>query len=143
MLKEFKEFAVKGNVLDMAVGIIIGAAFTTIVKALVDGIMMPIVGHFTGGLDFTNVFTVLGDGEFATLAAAEEAGAAVIKWGIFVNAVISFLIVAWILSMIVKGMNETKRKMEEEEAAAEEEPSGPTQEDLLGEIRDLLAKQSA
>ena len=75
MLQEFKEFAVKGNVLDMAVGIIIGAAFTTIVKSLVDGIMMPIVGYFLGGVDFTNIFTVLGDGEFESLAAAEEAGA--------------------------------------------------------------------
>ena len=74
----------------LRVGIIIGAAFTTIVKALVDGIMMPIVGYFTGGVDFTNVFTVLGDGEYASLAAAEEAGAAVIKWGVFINAVIAF-----------------------------------------------------
>lgn len=136
MLQEFKEFAVKGNVLDMAVGIIIGAAFTTIVKALVDGIMMPIVGYFLGGVDFTNIFTVLGDGEFDSLAAAEEAGAAVIKWGVFLNAVIAFLIVAWILFIIVKNMN----KLKKEEEAAPEEPSGPTQEELLAEIRDLLAK---
>ncbi|MEL7466779.1 MAG: large conductance mechanosensitive channel protein MscL, partial [Pseudomonadota bacterium] len=100
MLKEFKEFAVKGNVMDMAVGIIIGAAFTTIVKALVDGIIMPIVGHFTGGVDFTEIFTVLGEGDYATLAAAEEAGAAVVKWGVFINAVIAFLIVAWILFIL-------------------------------------------
>jgi len=138
MLKEFKEFAVKGNVLDMAVGIIIGAAFTTIVKALVDGIMMPIVGYFTGGVDFTDIFTVLGEGEYATLAAAQEAGAAVIQWGVFVNAVIAFLIVAWILFMIVKGMNKAKSQMEEEKAA--EAPAGPSQEELLAEIRDLLAK---
>ena len=135
MLQEFKEFAVKGNVLDMAVGIIIGAAFTTIVKALVDGIMMPIVGYFLGGVDFTNIFTVLGEGEFDSLAAAEEAGAAVIKWGVFINALIAFLIVAWILFIIVRNMN----KLKKEEAPAEE-PSGPTQEELLGEIRDLLAK---
>ena len=136
MLQEFKEFAVKGNVLDMAVGIIIGAAFTTIVKALVDGIMMPIVGYFLGGVDFTNIFTVLGEGEYDSLAAAEEAGAAVIKWGVFLNAVIAFLIVAWILFIIVKNMN----KLKKEEEAAPEEPSGPTQEELLAEIRDLLAK---
>lgn len=136
MLQEFKEFAVKGNVLDMAVGIIIGAAFTTIVKALVDGIMMPIVGYFLGGVDFTNIFTVLGDGEFDSLAAAEEAGAAVIKWGVFINALIAFLIVAWILFIIVRSMN----KLKKEEEAAPEEPSGPTQEELLVEIRDLLAK---
>ncbi len=138
MLKEFREFAVKGNVMDMAVGIIIGAAFTTIVKALVDGIMMPIIGFFTGGVDFTEVFTVLGDGEYATLAAAEEAGAAVIKWGVFVNAVIAFLIVAWILFLVVKAMNELKRKEAEVPA---EEPAGPSQEELLTQIRDLLAKQ--
>ena len=136
MLQEFKEFAVKGNVLDMAVGIIIGAAFTTIVKALVDGIMMPIVGYFLGGVDFTNIFTVLGEGEFDSLAAAEEAGAAVIKWGVFLNAVIAFLIVAWILFIIVRNMN----KLKKEEEAAPEEPKGPTQEELLAEIRDLLAK---
>ena len=141
MLKEFRDFAVKGNVLDMAVGIIIGAAFTTIVKALVDGIMMPIVGYFLGGVDFTNIFTVLGDGEFDSLAAAEEAGAAVIKWGVFINAVIAFLIVAWILFMIIRSMNKLKEAAsKEEEAAAEEAPAGPTQEELLAEIRDLLAK---
>ena len=138
MLNEFKEFAVKGNVLDMAVGIIIGAAFTTIVKALVDGIMMPIVGYFLGGVDFNNIFTVLGDGEYETLAAAEEAGAAVLKWGVFINAVIAFLIVAWILFIIVRSMN--KLKKEEEAAAEPEAPAGPTQEELLAEIRDLLAK---
>ncbi|MEL6792879.1 MAG: large conductance mechanosensitive channel protein MscL [Pseudomonadota bacterium] len=141
MLKEFKEFAVKGNVMDMAVGIIIGAAFTTIVKALVDGIIMPIVGHFTGGVDFTEIFTVLGDGDYATLAAAEEAGAAVVKWGVFINAVIAFLIVAWILFMIIRSMNQAKAAMEKE-VEEEEAPAGPTQEDLLGEIRDLLAKQN-
>ncbi|MEM8752980.1 MAG: large conductance mechanosensitive channel protein MscL [Pseudomonadota bacterium] len=143
MLKEFQEFAVKGNVLDMAVGIIIGAAFTTIVSALVDGIMMPIVGFFTGGVDFSNVFTNLSGGEYASLAAAEEAGAAVIKWGVFINAVISFLIVAWILFLLVKGMNNLKKRLAAEEEAKAEEPSGPTQEELLADIRDLLAKQNA
>ena len=98
--------------------------------------MMPIVGYFLGGVDFTNIFTVLGEGEFDSLAAAEEAGAAVIKWGVFLNAVIAFLIVAWILFIIVKNMN----KLKKEEEAAPEEPSGPTQEELLAEIRDLLAK---
>lgn len=142
MLKEFKEFAVKGNVMDMAVGIIIGAAFTTIVKSLVDGIMMPIVGYFTGGVDFTEVFTVLGDGEYASLAAAEEAGAAVIKWGVFINSVIAFLIVAWILFLIIRAMNKAKAAMEEEKAEEAAAPAGPTQEDLLAEIRDLLAKKA-
>lgn len=141
MLKEFRDFAVKGNVLDMAVGIIIGAAFTTIVKSLVDGILMPIVGYFTGGVDFTEIYTVLGDGEYASLAAAEEAGAAVIKWGIFINNVIAFVIVAWILFMIIRAMNKVKEQMAKEEAAAPAPaPAGPTQEELLAEIRDLLAK---
>ena len=135
MLKEFKEFAMRGNVMDMAVGIIIGAAFTTIVKSLVDGILMPIVGYFLGGVDFTNIFTVLGDGEFASLAAAEEAGAAVIKWGVFINAVIAFLIVAWAVFMLVKGMNSLKKKQEEAPAEA---PPPPRSEVLLEEIRDAL-----
>lgn len=140
MLKEFRDFAVKGNVLDMAVGIIIGAAFTTIVKSLVDGILMPIVGYFTGGVDFTEIYTVLGEGEYASLAAAEEAGAAVIKWGIFINNVIAFVIVAWILFMIIRAMNNVKAQMEKEEEAPAPAPAGPTQEELLAEIRDLLAK---
>ena len=143
MLREFQEFAMKGNVLDMAVGIIIGAAFTTIVKSLVGDIIMPVVGYFTGGLDFTEVFTVLGGGDYASLAAAEEAGAAVIKWGVFLNGVISFLIVAWVLFLVIRSMNRLKdrlaRKEEAEEAAAP--PPGPTQEELLAEIRDLLAKR--
>ncbi|MFV0474405.1 MAG: large conductance mechanosensitive channel protein MscL [Pikeienuella sp.] len=141
MLKEFQEFAMKGNVLDMAVGIIIGAAFTTIVTALVDGIFMPIVGFFTGGVDFTEVFTVLGDGEYASLAAAEAAGAAVIKWGVFLNAVIAFLIVAWILFLLVRSMNRAKDALMKKEEAPEA-PAGPTQEELLGQIRDLLAAKA-
>ncbi|MEX2519794.1 MAG: large conductance mechanosensitive channel protein MscL [Paracoccaceae bacterium] len=142
MLKEFQEFAVKGNVLDMAVGIIIGAAFTTIVKALVDGILMPVVGYATGGVDFTEIFTVLGPGQYATLAAADEAGAAVIKWGVFINAVIAFLIVAWILFMIVRAMNRTKEALAKKEEIAAAAPAGPTQEELLADIRDLLAKRA-
>lgn len=140
MLQEFKDFALKGNVVDMAIGIVIGAAFTSIVTALVDGIMMPIVGFVTGGVDFSDIFTNLGDGDYASLAAAKEAGAPVIQWGVFVNALIAFLIVAWILFLIVKGMNRMKR--EEAEVPADE-PSGPTQEELLTDIRDLLSKQSA
>jgi large conductance mechanosensitive channel len=140
MLKEFRDFAVKGNVLDMAVGIIIGAAFTTIVKSLVDGILMPIVGYFTGGVDFTEIYTVLGEGEYPSLSAAEEAGAAVLKWGIFINNVIAFVIVAWILFMIIRAMNKVKEQMAKEEEVAAIAPSGPTQEELLTDIRDLLAK---
>ncbi|WP_340109065.1 large conductance mechanosensitive channel protein MscL [Pikeienuella sp. HZG-20] len=140
MLKEFQEFAMKGNVLDMAVGIIIGAAFTTIVTTLVNGILMPVVGYVTGGVDFTDIFTVLGEGEYASLAAAEEAGAAVIKWGVFINAVISFLIVAWILFLIIRSMNQAKERFAKKEEAVAA-PAAPTQEMLLAEIRDLLAKK--
>lgn len=141
MLQEFKEFALKGNVVDMAVGIIIGAAFTTIVTTLVNGIFMPIIGFITGGVDFSNVFTVLGEGEYASLAAAEEAGAAVIQWGVFANAVISFTIVAWVLFMIIRTMNKAKAAMEKKEEAVAE-AAGPTQEELLVQIRDLIAKQA-
>ena len=138
MLKEFKEFAVKGNMVDMAVGIIMGAAFGTIVKSLVSDIFMPIVGYFSGGLDFTNIFINLSGGDYATLKAAQDAGAATINVGLFVNAVIAFLIVAWIMFIMVKAMNKAKRAMEEEKAAAPAEPS----EDilLLREIRDSLNK---
>lgn len=142
MLKEFKEFALKGNVMDMAVGIVIGAAFTSIVTSLVGDIITPLIGFVSGGLDFSNIFTILGEGDYATLAAAQEAGAATVNWGLFLNAVIAFLIVAWVLFLIVKGMNRAKealaREQEEAEAAKPAEP--PAQEVLLREIRDLLAK---
>ena len=138
MLKEFKEFAVKGNMVDMAVGIIMGAAFGTIVKSLVSDIFMPIVGYFSGGLDFSNIFINLSGGDHATLKAAQDAGAATINVGLFINAVIAFLIVAWIMFIMVKAMNKAKKAMEEEKAAAPKEPS----EDilLLREIRDSLNK---
>ena len=137
MLKEFKEFAIKGNVMDMAIGIIIGAAFTSVIKSMVSDILMPFIGFFTGGADFSNVFTVLGEGSYETLAAAQEAGAATINWGIFINNVISFLIVAWVVFLLVKGMNKLKRKQEEAPAAP---AAPPKSEVLLEEIRDLLAK---
>ena len=135
MLKEFKEFAVKGNVMDMAIGIIIGAAFGTIIKSLVNDIIMPIVGQVTGGVDFTNIFITLSGESYASLEAAKEAGAATVNIGIFINAVIAFLIVAWCMFMIVKVMNRLKR--EEEEAPAEP-PAPPRTEVLLEEIRDAL-----
>ena len=135
MLKEFKEFAIKGNVMDMAIGIIIGAAFGTIVKSLVSDIIMPIVGLITGGVDFTNIFITLSGESYATLEAAKEAGAVTINIGIFINAVIAFLIVAWCMFLVVKAMNKMKR--EEEEAPAEPE-APPRTEVLLEEIRDAL-----
>ena len=138
MLKEFKEFAMKGNMLDMAVGIILGAAFGTIVKSLVDDIFMPIIGYITGGIDFSNVFITLGDEDYKTLQAAKDAGAATINIGLFINAIIAFLIVAWILFIVVKAMNTARKQLEEEKEA---EPKTPSEDIvLLSEIRDLLKK---
>ena len=122
----------------MAIGIIIGASFTTIVTSLVDDIFMPIVGAITGGIDFSDIFIQLtGDTSYPTLAAARAAGVATINVGVFINACIAFLIVAWIMFMVVKGMNRLKRKSE---AAAEVAP--PRQEVLLEEIRDALRGQN-
>lgn len=138
MLKEFKEFAIKGNVVDMGIGIVIGAAFTSIVNSFVADIVNPIIGAITGGIDFSNLFINLGSGDYASLSAAQAAGAPTINYGLFINAIISFLIVAWILFLVVKAMNELKRK----EAAAPAAPAAPPrQEVLLQEIRDLLAKR--
>lgn len=135
MLKEFKEFALKGNLVDLAVGFILGGAFGTIVQSLVNDIMMPILGRLTGGADFSNLFINLGDGAFTSLAEAKEAGAPVIAYGLFVNNIISFAIMAFALFFVVKGMNRLKKK---EEAAPP--PAPPRQEVLLEEIRNLLAK---
>ena len=138
MLKEFKDFAVKGNMVDMAVGIVIGAAFSTIVKSLVDDIIMPIVSGIFSIPDFSNLFVVLKgvEGEvFTSVEAAREAGAAVLAYGSFINAVIAFAIVAWALFLVVKGINKLKK-----EEVVEEEPAGPTEVDLLAEIRDALKK---
>jgi len=140
MLNEFKEFAMKGNFVDMAVGIVIGAAFGTIVKSFVDDIIMPVVGVLTGGVDFSNMFAVIKGGEgaaFATLDAAKEAGAVTINYGLFINAMVTFVIVAFALFMVIKGMNAAK-KAEEEAPAAPAEPSDEAK--LLAEIRDALAK---
>ncbi|WP_407494482.1 large conductance mechanosensitive channel protein MscL [Pseudooceanicola sp. MF1-13] len=145
MLNEFKAFIAKGNVMDMAVGIIIGAAFTAIVKSMVDDLINPIVGLFTGGVDFTNNFAVLsGDGTYDSLEAAREAGAAVFAYGSFIMAVFNFLIIAFVVFMLVKAVNRAKDQVmrEEEAAPAEEKPAGPTQLDVLLEIRDSL-KNSA
>ncbi len=145
MIKEFKEFAVKGNMLDMAVGIIIGAAFGTVVKSLVDDILMPIVAGIFKVPDFTNLFVILKQPSstegvnMESLAAIREAGGVALAYGQFINAVISFLIVAWALFVVIRSMNRLMRKKEEEKKP--EPPKGPTQEELLMEIRDLLKKQ--
>ena len=138
-LQEFKDFAVKGNVVDMGVGIVIGAAFTSIVNSFVKDIVNPIIGVITGGVDFSNIFINLGDGEYATLAAAQEAGAPTMNIGLFINACISFAIVAFILFVLIKNVNKLK-KQEEEAPAAPAEP--PADVKLLSEIRDLLAKNN-
>ena len=133
-IKEFKEFAIKGNVMDMAVGVIIGGAFGKIVTSLVNDVLMPIIGTLTGGISFTDLFVTLGDGEFKTLAAAQEAGAAVLAYGQFIQNIIDFIIIAFCIFLMIKGMNKLKKK----EEPAPEAPAGPTQEELLAEIRDLL-----
>ena len=140
MIKEFQEFAVKGNVVDMAVGIIIGGAFGTIVKSLVNDIIMPPIGILLGGVDFSQLFIVLkGEGAFNTIEQAKEAGAVTWNLGLFINAIIKFLIIAFALFLVVKAMNEMKKKEEEAPAAP---PEPPADVKLLEEIRDLLAKQS-
>lgn len=143
MLKEFKEFIARGNVMDMAVGIIIGAAFTAIVTSLVDDLLNPIIGLLTGGTDFSGLYLVL-KGEVAdgaSLAAARDAGASVFAYGAFFSAVINFLIVAWAVFMIVKGVNRVKAAAEGDKKEEEPAPAGPTQEELLAQIRDELRAQ--
>ena len=138
MLQEFKEFALRGNVVDMAVGIIIGAAFTTIVRSLVDDIVMPPLGVVTGGVDFSNMFVALNGETYPSLAAAKQAGAPTINFGVFINNVISFAIVAFVLFMAVKGMNRLRRKQDEE---PQTEPPPSREVQLLEEIRDELVKR--
>jgi len=140
MLDEFKTFISRGNVMDMAVGIIIGAAFTAIVNSLVVDLVNPIVGLFLGGFDFSSLFVVLGAGEYATLAAAEEAGAAVFAYGRFIMAVLNFLIIGFVVFMLVKAVNAFDRKAEEAPAPEPEPDPGPTEIGLLTEIRDALRK---
>ncbi len=134
MISEFKEFALKGNMMDMATGIIIGAAVSTVVGSLVDDLIMPIVGLFTGRVDFTNLFVNLGEGDFSTFAAAKEAGAPVFGYGAFIQAFINFLIIAFVIFMIIKAVNNMKKK---EEAAPAAPPENVI---LLREIRDSLKK---
>jgi large conductance mechanosensitive channel len=137
MLKEFREFALKGNLVDLAVAFIIGAAFSGLVNSLVNDIVMPIIGVITGGIDFSEMYIQLAGTPQPTLALAREAGAT-LAYGNFITLVINFLIVAWVLFLVVKGMNKLKR----EKAAAPPPPAPPTKEEvLLTEIRDLLAKR--
>jgi large conductance mechanosensitive channel len=137
MMQEFKDFAVKGNAIDMAVGIIIGGAFGKIVSSLVNDVIMPPIGQLLGGVDFSELFLTLGGASYDTLAAAEEAGAAVVKYGAFIQNIIDFLIIAFVIFMMVRAMNNLRKK-EEEAPAAPPEPSDEVK--LLTEIRDSLKK---
>jgi len=134
MLKEFREFAIKGNVVDLAVGVIIGAAFGGIVSSLVGDIIMPVVGAITGGLDFSNYFTPLSKTVTASNLADAKKQGAVLAWGNFLTVTFNFLIIAFVLFLVVRAINTLKRKQE----AAPPKPS--RQEELLTEIRDLLKK---
>ena len=137
MLNEFKDFIAKGNVMDMAVGIIIGGAFTAIVGSLVSDLINPIISLFMGGVDFSGMYALLGTGEYASITAAEEAGAAVFAYGRFIMAIINFLIIAFVVFMLVKAVNKTKKAPAPAEPAA---PKGPTQEELLADILKALKK---
>ena len=131
-LNEFREFIARGNVIDLAVGVIIGAAFTGVVNSLVNDLIMPPIGVITGGIDFSNHFITLSGGDYASLKAAQDAGAATVNFGLFINKLVSFLIVAWVVFLLVKQVNKLRRN----EAAPP--PAPPRSEVLLEEIRDLL-----
>lgn len=138
MFKEFRQFAMRGNVVDLAIGVIIGAAFTSIVNSLVKDIITPPLGLLTGGLDFTNIFIVLKGDHYATLAESAKAGAVTLNVGIFLNALISFLIVAFVLFLIVRSVNRLFVKPEVPAV-----PVAPPEEVLLlTEIRDLLKQKT-
>jgi len=138
LLKEFRDFAVKGNMIDLAIGVIIGAAFGAIVSSLVDDVFMPLIGLIIGGVDFSNLFIVLKNPDnvpVTSLQAAKDAGVATLNVGVFINAIVKFTIIAFVLFMVVKGINSMKRKA----AEAPPPPAAPSREEvLLTEIRDAL-----
>jgi large conductance mechanosensitive channel len=141
MLNEFKTFIARGNVFDLAVGIIIGAAFTSIVNSVVTDLVNPFIGLIIGGIDFSNLYLVLSGtvAEGASLQTARDSGAAIFAYGAFLMAVLNFLIIAWVVFLLVKVVNRAKDGMVKKEAeAAAEAPKAPTQEELLADIRDLL-----
>lgn len=140
MIKEFQEFIAKGNVMDLAVGVIIGGAFGLIVSSLVDDIIMPIVGAIFGGFDFSNYFLPLSSEVTASTLDAARAQGAVFAYGSFITVVINFLILAWIIFLMVKMVNNMRRRIEKEQEAAPAAPPPPDVQ-LLTEIRDLLARK--
>ena len=139
-IQEFKAFAMKGNVMDMAVGVIIGGAFGKIVTSLVNDVLMPLIGKCTGGVNFTNLFVTLGGDKYDTLEAAKEAGASVLAYGQFIQNVVDFLIVAFCIFLMIKGITKLTAKKEEAPAEPAPEPEPTAEEKLLTEIRDLLKK---
>ena len=142
MLKEFRDFAVKGNMIDLAVGVIIGAAFGAIVSSIVDDVFMPVIGLVIGGIDFSNLFIVLknpNDVVVTSLAQAKEAGVSVLAVGVFINALVKFTIIAFVLFLVIKGINTLKRQVAKEPAPASAAPN--KQEILLTEIRDAIKAQ--
>lgn len=134
MFQEFKKFLIQGNMVDMAVGFIFGGAFATVVKSMVDNVVMPPVGMLMGKVDFSQLFIALDGKEYATMEALDKAGAPAIKYGMFINDIISFVILGFVVFMFIKTYNKLK------EPPVEEAPQTPAQEVLLTEIRDLLKK---
>lgn len=138
MVREFRDFIMRGNVLELAVGIVIGVAFGAVVTSFVDDLISPIIGLFLGGIDFSNIFINLSGGSYDTLAEAQAAGAATLNIGLFINALLNFLIVSFVVFLIVKAYNASQAQKEEAPAG----PPVPTrEEELLEEIRDLLARR--
>ena len=137
--KDFKSFLMKGDIVSLATAVVIGGAFSTIVNSAVKDIIMPIVGVITGGTDFTQQFISLNGEEYESLAAAQEAGAAVMTYGNLIQAIINFIIVGLFIYLFLKAYENSQKKEEEAPAA----PAGPTQEELLTEIRDLLKQQNS
>ena len=145
LFKEFGDFIKRGNVIDLAVAVVIGGAFSTIVSSLVNDVIMPVISLATGGIDFTNLFISLNGQSYATLAEAQTAGASVLAYGSFIQAVINFLIIAFVIFMVVKAMNTASEKMaklkKKKEEEKKEEPAPKSDEViLLEQIRDLLKK---
>lgn len=140
MIKEFKTFIARGNVMDLAVGVIIGGAFQTIINSLVNDIIMPLITLITGGIDFTNWFISLDGTTYKTLAEAQEAGAATLNYGVFITAIINFLLMALVIFFIVKAMNKLADKGKKKEEKKAEAPVKSDEVVLLEQIRDLLKK---
>jgi large conductance mechanosensitive channel len=140
-IKEFREFISRGSVMDLAVGVIIGGAFQSIINSLVNDIIMPIITLITGGIDFSNWFIALDGSHYTTLAAAQEAGASTLNYGVFLTAVINFLLMAVVIFVMIKGMNKlaaTAKLTKDKEEAEAPAPEPTAEEKLLTEIRDLL-----